>query len=210
MGIILDFKTGRQIRVTQQVNPDLPNWMSPIGALAARFDTTIENVFKTPKIKTNKAGQLVIKTYIGNVHTSKMIDHGGPVRASMPLPCNPDAYINYIKANNIKHVLLEDECFQYMDRKYRMTLRLLERLSECPSITTVEIYTRSDLFGHDSYLELLEALKNKGIELTFKCYGMTLSERTNKIKWPGSPSVKRRQRALNKVNDRLKLYIKAI
>lgn len=181
-------------------------WLEPIARLAVRFGRkSLDDVLLTPKMVTRNDA-LVIRTYQGNVHTNKGMLKGWP----LPLPYDIREYSKHIY--KYEHLILEDECFMYMDRKYKVTLRLLKDIAKCPSknLKSITIRTRSDLFAHDSYLEPLEVLKVLGIDIKFNLYGMTISEATNKKQWPGAPSVKRRERALSKAIDRLKLRLKVV
>jgi hypothetical protein len=179
-------------------------WLEPIARLAMRFDTDLESVLMTPKIVT-RGNALVVRTYNGNVHTGKM-----PDSQSMPFPYDLREYSKVL--HQYDHLILEDECFMHMDMKYKLTLKFLKDLiAYTPkNLKTITIRTRSDLFAHDCYLDLLAELKQLGIRIKFNLYGMTISESTNKRKWPGAPSVKRRQRALDKAFDRLKLRLQVV
>lgn len=204
---VINLLTGQPIELkTDSLYDD--RFSEQINALAQRHDTDCESVYLKPRIKVNSQDQLVIKTYSGNVHTNKIPYHNNAVGNKMPLPVQFELYTLYIANNNIKHILLDDECFMYMDRKYKITVNLLKDLADLRCLESITIRTRSDLFAHDQYLDLIQALESQGVNIEFKLYGMSISESQNKARWPGSPSVKRRQMALNKALETLKTYKK--
>lgn len=211
MSNVIDLFTGQLVKIETNYNA---NYSEAINQLAQRFDTNCESVCLEPTIKSSN-GILSIRTYKGNVYTGK-INHG-KTDINMPLPVNDTKYWDEIRnSNKIDTLILEDECFMYMDRKYKQTLQFIQDLlhlvssGQVKNIESIIIRTRSDLFAHDQYLDILEQLQRQGISIEFKLYGMNISEAENKRKWPGAPSVKRRQKALNKALDRLKLILKAL
>ena len=86
------------------------------------------------------------------------------------------------------------DSFMWMDRKFKVSLELLKILKfyQYPYI----IFTRSDLIANDDYIEALD--KNIGA-VQFSISGN--NEEMNKLIEPGAPSLKRRLKALKKLNE---------
>lgn len=86
------------------------------------------------------------------------------------------------------------DSFMWMDRKFKVSLELLKILKfyQYPYI----IFTRSDLIANDEYIAQLD---NKITAIQFSISGN--NEEINKLIEPGAPSIKRRLKAIKKLNE---------
>ena len=173
MSNVIDLFTRDRITLGNPIN--FPDWQEPIYRLSLRLDKELSEVLQKPKFKI-KDGVLHVSSYVGNIHKGC---------STIPLPVNVDLIIDYIKKNDIKHLKLDDNCFMWMDRKYKITVRLLRRLKET-NIKSITFKTYSDVFAHDEYLDLM---KDLNIEIHASIF---------KVKREGAPSYKRRRKALDK------------
>jgi DNA repair photolyase len=85
------------------------------------------------------------------------------------------------------------DSFMFMDKKYKVTQELLKILDyyKYPYI----IFTRSDLIAHDEYLNVLNP-KLCSIQMSIA----STNDVMNKLVEPGTPSAKRRLKALERLN----------
>lgn len=86
------------------------------------------------------------------------------------------------------------DSFMWMDRKYKVTHELLKILKyyQYPYV----IFTRSDLVANDEYIEVIDP---KIAAVQFSISGN--DEELTKMIEPGAPSIKRRFKALKKLNE---------
>jgi DNA repair photolyase len=86
------------------------------------------------------------------------------------------------------------DSFMFMDKKYKVTQELLRILNhyDYPYI----IFTRSDLISHDDYLNLLNP-ELCSVQMSIA----STNDKLNKLVEPGTPSAKRRLKALKKLTQ---------
>lgn len=110
---------------------------------------------------------------------------------SQPLPV-PPSKIGDLKGVLGKGVLTGDsDPFAWVDSKYGVSKALLEREKNKP----LKIFTRSDLIGHDDYLERIG--KNHEVNMVFS----TPNKSIGRLIEPGAPSLARRITAANKLAE---------
>jgi hypothetical protein len=110
---------------------------------------------------------------------------------SQPLPV-PPSKVGDLKGVLGKGVLTGDsDPFAWVDAKYGVSRALLEREKEKP----LKIFTRSDLIGHDDYLEKIG--KKHEVNMVFS----TPNKSVGRMIEPGAPSLARRITAANKLAE---------
>lgn len=189
---VIDIFTRQEVKQVKQVKREtVVDWLVPVQRLAERLERPMSEVMQSMHKTCKRMDQdhLRVSTYLGNVHTGR---HCNPV----PLPVNVDEIIEYIKRERIKVVTLTDSCFMYMDRKYKLTQRFLDRLKETEVHSIIMLKMRSDLFAHDSYLERLQ--------------GFDVQVSISRVERQGYASLKRRERALNKILGNLRVKAVAL
>lgn len=109
-----------------------------------------------------------------------------------PLPV-PPSKIGDLKGVLGKGVLTGDsDPFAWVDSKYGVSKVLLEREKDRP----LKIFTRSDLIGHDDYMERINPGKHE-VNIVFS----TPNPGIGRLIEPGAPSLKRRITAANRLAD---------
>ena len=104
-----------------------------------------------------------------------------------------DKITRYLQSGGAVY-MTERDCFQWLDKKYRISYRALE-LFKAFNVPII-IATRSDLISEEEYKELL-----KGMNVSVTMLIATENDDINRVKEPGAPSAYRRIRARRSLRD---------
>lgn len=150
----------------------------------------------------------------GNVHNSLHQYSGGKYfNSPYPMPADLKAIDKFLNKNSGRVVGLGDKSdpFMWMDQKYQITKSVLILANKYK--VTLFIETMSDLCAHDEYLKLLSegdhtiqmimGFEETKAKLIKSRYGREMEESSEQIEKavsPGAPSLRRRQKAIEKLN----------
>jgi len=175
-------------------------------SIANRFGDNLPRggvVFNSPHAHYN--GTDYLDTYgRGCVHDSKFnifkkrLQRCGHWNRPQPFPADVKqlerAVIKASKNNTTLHLGLKSDCFQWMDRRYKVTQYLLSLLAKYQ--VSYVIHTRSDLVAHDDYMSLID----KSL-CSVEIYIPIINEEQLRYAEPGAPSLKRRMSAYTKLRE---------
>lgn len=194
MNNVIDLFTGKriQLKTTEQTETSMLN------RLISRYDKT-SSIYKAIfKASIDGSDQPYIGGCLHNVvYSEKKCKHTKLWNSPHPVPVFGDVRL---PANRKGQFILGDDVasgngsdpLMWMDHKYQITQQTLNKYFGKP----LQINTRSDLIGHDDYMERVSATNTE-----INIYIYSDNNRVSRIVEPGAPSNKRRLKAAKKLLD---------